>query len=155
MFRSFSGFKSQYHYLNLVVASEFDGWKVLIYSPGLTIHGARQLTENSAKEHAVAVARSWEEALTRFRVLKRLKGFTYVEAYPRTGRTHQIRVHLALIGHPIVGDPVYGKRARKEADRPLLHAFRLSFTHPVSGTRLTLEAPVPDDISRFVSDHAV
>ncbi len=59
MFRSFSGFKSQYYYLNLVIASEFDGWKVLIYSPGVTIHGARQLSESSAKDHAVAIAKSY------------------------------------------------------------------------------------------------
>lgn len=59
MFRSLSGFKAQYHYLTLVIASEFDEWKVLLYGPGVTIHGARQFGEEKAKEHALAMARSY------------------------------------------------------------------------------------------------
>jgi 23S rRNA pseudouridine1911/1915/1917 synthase len=90
-----------------------------------------------------------------FKVLKRLKGFTYVEVRPKTGRTHQIRVHMNHVGHPVVGDELYGKRAKRLAERPLLHAFRIAFNHPVHGTRLTVEAPIPADIEAFVREHEV
>ncbi len=88
-----------------------------------------------------------------FKVVERLKGFTYVEVYPKTGRTHQIRVHMAFIGHPIVGDDLYGKRAKGMADRPLLHALKIAFDHPVTGERLSIEAPVPEDMEEFVRGH--
>ena len=68
------------------------------------------------------VAKGGRYSFSRFKVLERLDGFTYVEVYPKTGRTHQIRVHMSHRGHPIVGDELYGKRAKKLADRPLLHA---------------------------------
>jgi 23S rRNA pseudouridine1911/1915/1917 synthase len=93
------------------------------------------------------------EAVTGFKVLKRMKEFTYVEAYPKTGRTHQIRVHLAHIGHPIVGDETYGKRARKLAGRPLLHAFSINFSHPVKDGPVSVTAPVPADMEEFVAEH--
>ena len=92
---------------------------------------------------------------SQFKVLERLKGFTYVEVYPKTGRTHQIRVHLSSLGHPIVGDELYGKRARKLADRPLLHALRIVFDHPATHARMRVEAAVAADIETFVRDHAV
>ncbi len=83
------------------------------------------------------------EALTLYRVLTRADGLSLVECRPRTGRTHQIRVHLKHLGHPLAGDPVYGRRGRFE--RHLLHAWRLAFTHPRTGERLTFTAPVPAD----------
>lgn len=89
-------------------------------------------------------------AETGFRVLKALGGFTYLEAYPKTGRTHQIRVHLAHAGYPIVGDGTYGKRARALASRPLLHAYRIEFDHPLKGMPLKIEAPVPADMEEFI-----
>ena len=89
-------------------------------------------------------------AETEFKVLKTLRSFAYVEAYPKTGRTHQIRVHLAHAGHPIVGDEIYRKKARKLADRPLLHAYRIEFNHPVTGERMKIEAPVPADMEEFI-----
>ena len=82
-------------------------------------------------------------------------GFTYVEVYPKTGRTHQIRVHMSHAGHPIVGDELYGKRARRLADRPLLHAYRIVFDHPANGSRVTVEAAGGADMERFVREHAV
>ncbi len=94
-------------------------------------------------------------SLSRYKVLGRLKGFTYVEVYPHTGRTHQIRVHLSHLGHPVVGDPLYGKKGKRLAERPLLHAHRLAFDHPVTGRRLVLEAPVPQDMEGFIKDHEV
>ena len=89
-------------------------------------------------------------AYTEMRVIERLDGFTYVEVYPKTGRTHQIRVHLSHIGHPIVGDIVYGRRARLLTKRPFLHAYRIEFIHPVNNTPIFIEAPVPDDIEEFI-----
>ncbi|MCX8110620.1 MAG: RluA family pseudouridine synthase [Syntrophorhabdaceae bacterium] len=93
------------------------------------------------------------DALTTIKVLERLKGYTYVEAYPITGRTHQIRVHLAHIGHPIVGDEIYGRQARHMAARPLLHAFRIEFIHPLTENPLSIEAPVPEDMISFLRYH--
>lgn len=89
-------------------------------------------------------------ALTRFKVLERLNGFAYIEACPRTGRTHQIRVHLACSGHSIVGDELYGKRSKRLAGRPLLHAWRIEFAHPVSKEPVSIEAPVPEDMLEFI-----
>jgi 23S rRNA pseudouridine1911/1915/1917 synthase len=95
------------------------------------------------------------EATTGYKVIKRIAGFTYVEAYPKTGRTHQIRVHLAHIGHPVVGDEAYGKKARKSAARPLLHAYGIVFPHPVTGLPVTISAPVPEDMEDFITSHEI
>ncbi|OPY63829.1 MAG: Ribosomal large subunit pseudouridine synthase D [Syntrophorhabdaceae bacterium PtaU1.Bin034] len=92
-------------------------------------------------------------SFSRFKVIRRLKGFTYVEVYPKTGRTHQIRVHMSHIGHPVVGDELYGKRARRLTDRPLLHAYRITFDHPEKGDKVFVEAPVPADMQEFVDTH--
>jgi len=101
------------------------------------------------------VKKGGRQSLTRFKVIKRLRGFTYLEVYPKTGRTHQIRVHLASIGHPIVGDELYGKKGKKIASRPLLHAHKILFQHPVKKTPLQVEAPIPEDFEEFVSAYAV
>jgi tRNA pseudouridine32 synthase/23S rRNA pseudouridine746 synthase len=79
-------------------------------------------------------------SLTRYRVLEYTANTTYVELEPVTGRTHQLRVHMASIGHPIIGDALYGGR---KAERLMLHASLLSFAHPVSGTPLTLVCDAP------------
>jgi len=92
-------------------------------------------------------------AETGFKVLKTLGRFTYLEAYPKTGRTHQIRVHLAHAGYPIVGDETYGKKAKTQASRTLLHAFRIEFNHPVKNMPLKIEAPVPADMEEFIKTH--
>lgn len=85
------------------------------------------------------------EARTRYRVREEYPGYTLVEASPITGRTHQIRVHFASIGHPVVGDRLYGK-ASKLVGRQFLHAWRLSFRHPVTGEDLSFEAPLAEDL---------
>jgi 23S rRNA pseudouridine1911/1915/1917 synthase len=91
-------------------------------------------------------------AATAFEVRERLGRATLLEAEPRTGRTHQIRVHLSAVGHPILGDRRYGgggEDARALGlDRPFLHAWRLAFDHPVTGERIDLEDPLPDDLVR-------
>ena len=102
----------------------------------------------------MAVLRSGgRQASTGFKVLERLDGFSYVEAYPATGRTHQIRVHLSHAGYPIVGDETYGRKAKKSADRPLLHACRIEFPHPATSEPVVIEAPVPADMRDFVEKH--
>src|SRR5919112_3233457 len=95
----------------------------------------------------MAVVRSGRPAVTRFHVVERFPDTTLLEVSIETGRTHQIRVHLAFIGHPVVGDQVYG-RARSsdpQLDRQFLHASALAFQLP-GGAALRLEAPLPDDL---------
>ncbi|MBI5428942.1 MAG: RluA family pseudouridine synthase [Nitrosomonadales bacterium] len=86
-----------------------------------------------------------KSSLTRYCLLNYDAGTntSYVELEPVTGRTHQLRVHLAAIGHPILGDPLYGGEARNRADRLLLHAQMLSFAHPLGAARLTLQCEPP------------
>jgi 23S rRNA pseudouridine1911/1915/1917 synthase len=89
------------------------------------------------------------EARTHFRVLERFQRHTLLLMELETGRTHQIRVHLKAIGHPIVGDPVYGSGSiirGSTLKRQFLHAYQLRFTHPTTGAIMDLEAPLPDDL---------
>jgi 23S rRNA pseudouridine1911/1915/1917 synthase len=91
-------------------------------------------------------------AETRFEVRERFPRSSFLEAAPQTGRTHQIRVHLAAIGHPILGDRAYGglgEDARRIGlTRPFLHAWRIAFSHPLTGERIDLEEPLPADLAR-------
>lgn len=86
------------------------------------------------------------EAITRYKVLKRFDGYTLVELKPKTGRTHQLRVHLSHIGHPIVGDLTYGGKNDLGVTKQLLHARELVLIHPVTGKSLKFEASMPDDM---------
>lgn len=88
---------------------------------------------------------------TRYRVLARRGGYSLVEAVPLTGRTHQLRVHFASQGCPIVGDTLYGI-ADKRIGRQALHAHTLSFPHPVSGSRLSFTAPLPSDMACLIAE---
>lgn len=111
------------------------------------------------------VSKKGREAITEFEVLERFDGFTLVAVRPRTGRTHQIRVHMKAMGHPLAVDPVYGersqillselkseyKRKRGMPERPVvarltLHARSLTIAHPGTGQEATYEAPLPDDL---------
>lgn len=93
----------------------------------------------------MAVKDSGRRAVTHFKVLKRYKEFTFAEFKLETGRTHQIRVHCKYIGHPIVGDPVYGYEKQKfKLNGQLLHAWKLELSHPSTGERMSFEAPLPD-----------
>lgn len=99
----------------------------------------------------MAVALAGREALTRYRVTHRYEVpvvVTQLECTLETGRTHQIRVHLSAIGHPVAGDERYGGAVPEiQLDRPFLHASELTFGHPHSGERVTFDSPLPDDLS--------
>ena len=96
-------------------------------------------------------AGSGVEAATDFEVKERFPATALLVARPRTGRTHQIRVHLSSVGHPIVGDRAYGGAGDLARSlgltRPFLHAWRLAFGHPMTGERIELEEPLPDDLA--------
>ncbi len=97
-------------------------------------------------------ARNPKKAETYFQVQRVFRDTTLLEIRPVTGRTHQIRVHMAAAGHPIVGDPIYGrKKAPKEYPRLFLHAHTLSFIHPSTGERLTFASPLPPDLEAVIA----
>ncbi|MGZ5311763.1 MAG: RluA family pseudouridine synthase [Solirubrobacterales bacterium] len=87
------------------------------------------------------------EARTHFEVIEALPADTLVAARLETGRTHQIRVHFAAIGHPIAGDPEYGTAGRHGLERQFLHARRLALRHPADGRELSFESPLPRDLA--------
>jgi 23S rRNA pseudouridine1911/1915/1917 synthase len=110
-----------------------------------------------------AVVDSGKEAITHYRVIERFAHHTHVKAVLETGRTHQIRVHMSHIGHPLIADPMYGGKLRfpKKADHQLkeslkgfnrqaLHAKRLTITHPMSGEEMSWEAPLPLDLKTLL-----
>ena len=101
----------------------------------------------------MAVVPAGKHAVTHFRVKERFKETCLLKVDLETGRTHQIRVHLAHVDHPVVGDSVYGGRsaAREGIDRQALHAWRLKFEHPVTGKALVFEAPIPEEIERLIT----
>ncbi len=89
-----------------------------------------------------------ERAVTHYRVLEQKENIALLVLKLETGRTHQIRVHMASIGHPLIGDFLYNP-GNKEMTRQALHAWKLSFTHPITKMKLELEAPIPDDMKTF------
>ena len=104
-----------------------------------------------------------KEALTQWQVKERFEGITFVQVSPKTGRTHQIRVHMSSIGHPLVGDPLYAKERRlaqieaphlrariKALGRQALHASLLAFRHPTTGKPVEFTAPMPDDMNEIL-----
>jgi len=92
------------------------------------------------------------EARTRFRVLRYAKGRSLLEMQLETGRTHQIRVHLAAVRHPVVGDAVYGRPQPPQPPRQFLHAAHLELAHPVTGEWLVFDAPLPTDLAAFQAE---
>lgn len=101
----------------------------------------------------MAVVRNGREAVTRYTVLETFPEYTLVEAEPVTGRTHQIRLHLAFIGHPVVGDRVYGRRKQRlELSRYFLHAHRLTLALPGTGERRTFIAPLPPELEAVLAE---
>ena len=106
-------------------------------------------------------SRRAREAVTRVAGAEHLDGVSFLKVTIATGRTHQIRVHLSAIGHPIVGDPTYGGKKRhppahlrllQRLERPFLHASRLLFTHPNDGTPVDLSCELPEDLQAVIND---
>ena len=90
-------------------------------------------------------------ALTHYQVLERFGGrWTYLEVRIGTGRTHQIRVHLSSIGHPVAGDTLYGAAASGYG-RFFLHAWRIRFAQPTTGVKVAVEAPLPNELERWLA----
>ena len=99
----------------------------------------------------MAVVSRGKPAVTHYRVLERFPRYTLIACRLETGRTHQIRVHMQSIGHPLVGDPAYGaKHAPRRLPRQALHAARLGLVHPVTHKTLEWEAPLPDDLRALI-----
>lgn len=100
----------------------------------------------------MAVVKEGRQALTKYKVLKLFKKATLVLAKPVTGRTHQLRVHFSHIGHPILGDPIYGglKPDVPRPERLMLHAYRISFEHPRTGAHLTFTKDPPEDFEGYL-----
>src|SRR5437763_11756765 len=90
-------------------------------------------------------SRRGRAAKTEYRVLSSSNEMSLVECRLHSGRTHQIRVHLQHIGHPVLGDKVYGSKQAKDFPRQMLHAWKLGFEHPKTGKRMNFEAPMPPD----------
>ena len=99
-------------------------------------------------------ASNGRDASTEYQVVYRCKDWSYLKLWPKTGRTHQIRVHLASIHHPVIGDQLYGgKSPNLKMSRQALHAHRLELKHPISGSDLSFQAPLPPDMEIFLQSH--
>lgn len=101
----------------------------------------------------MAVDDEGREAITEWTVLARGRGVTLLDVHILTGRTHQIRVHMRHIGHPVCGDPIYGSAKGAKVPRLMLHAYSLTFTHPRTGERLTFTAELPEEFRRGLRSH--
>jgi 23S rRNA pseudouridine955/2504/2580 synthase len=140
-------------YLALLVG-EWDRKKQRVVAPLLKSTG-------KGGERMVKVNQAGKYAETSFKRLKKYNGFTLVEASPKTGRTHQIRVHSAWLGHPIVADTRYGDvkinsfLAKKGFRRLFLHAEQLQFNHPVSGEIMNFNAPLAQELEKLLKNEAL
>lgn len=116
-----------------------------------TINAAIARSTTNRKKMAV-VKSGGREAVTHYKLLKRLNNASLLQCNLETGRTHQIRVHLAHIGHPIIGDPVYGRKLKGiEFPRQALHAVRLKLIHPRTGKPMEFEAEMPEDMRELLN----
>ncbi len=125
-----------------------------------TIDAALGRSNTNRKKMAVVAADRGKRAVTHYRMIEPLQHASLIECRLETGRTHQVRVHMAHIGHPLVGDPVYG-RARKPLSeilkdrnftRQALHAAHLGFIHPVTGNSIALDSDVPADMRELIDE---
>jgi 23S rRNA pseudouridine1911/1915/1917 synthase len=118
-------------------------------------HGAidAPIGRDTRQRTRMAVTHRGKEARTNYRVLERLGQAALLECRLETGRTHQIRVHLQHIRHPLLGDPVYRRGVRQDVDFPrqALHAAELQLAHPRSGKRMHWRAPMPADMKKLLA----
>lgn len=124
----------------------------------------KRIGRDSKDRQKQSILENGKDAITHYRVIDRFKNHTHVKVILETGRTHQIRVHLSYIGHPLVGDPTYGGRTRfpkkayqelketlKSFNRHALHSKKLSLIHPVSGESMTWKIELPDDMKGLLN----
>lgn len=125
----------------------------------------RNIGRHSTKRKRMAVTENGKPAVTHYRLIERFSHYSHIRVKLETGRTHQIRVHMAHVNHPLVGDPVYGRNQslRKGVNgetrtaiarfkRQALHAFSLAFAHPASAERCQFEAALPEDLQALLND---
>ena len=125
-----------------------------------TVDAALGRSPTNRKKMAVVAAGRGKRAVTHYRTVEALNGATLVECRLETGRTHQVRVHMAHIGHPLVGDPVYGRARKPLSDvlkarnftRQALHAAHLGFIHPVTGNKVALDSEIPADMRELMDE---
>jgi 23S rRNA pseudouridine1911/1915/1917 synthase len=98
----------------------------------------------------MAVVSAGKDAKTEFKIIKRFSGYTLLQAKLYTGRTHQIRVHLAYINHPIIGDQLYGKKNKFNIKHQMLHAYQLELIHPTTGKKVVFNAELPEDFKDLI-----
>lgn len=117
-----------------------------------TITGAIGRNPKDRKKMAINEVNG-KPAITHYKVLKRFQNYTYMQFQLETGRTHQIRVHMASIGHPLLGDPLYssGKSPYKNLQGQTLHAKTIGFIHPTTGTYMEYSAPLPDYFEKLLN----
>jgi 23S rRNA pseudouridine1911/1915/1917 synthase len=128
--------------------------------PHGTVRGSIARSSHDRKKMALVEDGRGKHAVTHYRTLDRLSGAALVECRLETGRTHQVRVHMASIGHPLLGDPVYGRTPPKIRPilqsigfhRQALHAAELGFLHPVTGETLRFESMLPVDLDRLIDE---
>lgn len=139
-------------------------YQAIVY--GKMISGGKidaPIGRNAIERKRMAVTETGKNAITHYRIIKKYPSFTHLSVQLETGRTHQIRVHLAHIHHPIVGDHAYGGRVRlskgmneklittlRQFKRQALHAFALQFKHPKTGELMRFEIPLPEDMQQFI-----
>jgi 23S rRNA pseudouridine1911/1915/1917 synthase len=107
---------------------------------------ARSLRQRARFEVAGEERQDRRQAVTDFSLIREFAGFSFVKLTPRTGRTHQLRVHLAHFGNPVLGDVLYGKKKGRDFPRLALHAFRIEFDHPFTNERVRVTSPLPQDL---------
>ncbi|WP_026700164.1 RluA family pseudouridine synthase [Salibacterium aidingense] len=104
------------------------------------------------RQKMAVLEKNAKDAVTHFNVLERWKDYSFIECKLETGRTHQIRVHLAYIGHPLAGDPKYGRAKTLSLSGQALHAGRLALYHPAEGTPMSWEAPLPFELTQILDN---
>lgn len=125
-----------------------------------TVDAALGRSATNRKKMAVVASGRGKRAVTHYRTVEALNGATLIECRLETGRTHQVRVHMAHIGHPLVGDPVYGRARKPLSDtlkarnfvRQALHAAHLGFIHPVTGNEVALDSEIPADMRELIDE---
>lgn len=143
--RQFKVHSIEREYLALVSGSMKQNEGKVILAIGRDISNRKKISARTHNPH---------DAETHFMVLRRFPIATLLRVFPQTGRTHQIRVHMASLNHPIVGDPCYGGRTARiselAAPRQMLHAVSLGFIHPLTNQRVSFSSPLPDDMQKVL-----